>query len=185
MLCHIARRSISKAEDGGTKPPRWVERHAARCGSCREYARFAGSLKARLSDDREAFIATVPEFPVEEAAWGRPGDGRDKRVSQGHRLVLRPFPAAAAVLVVAAATLILFQVVLREPSPSAQDRAAVLAALKSIAAAPDELPGVVTGAESALDREREILERSIASAVEYLQTRLNIKVERRQSPKSL
>jgi hypothetical protein len=57
--------------------------------------------------------------------------------------------------------------------------------LKSITAAPGELGGAVIDVESSLDREREILERSILSALDYLQERLNIKIERRDRPKSL
>jgi hypothetical protein len=33
-----------------------------------------------------------------------------------------------------------------------------------------------------LNKERQILERSVASAVDYLQARLNIKIERRTPP---
>jgi hypothetical protein len=57
--------------------------------------------------------------------------------------------------------------------------------LKSVTAAPDELGGAVAGAESSLDREREILEKSVLSALDYVQTRLNIKVEWKERPKSL
>ena len=185
MVCRLARRMISRAEDSGTKPPRWVERHTARCGACREYARFAASLKTRLAAERPAVLAAAPEFPLNQAAWAQAGTGREKRASLVRRLTLHPFPAAAAALLVVAAGLVLFQVVLREPPPpSAEDRAAVRAALRSFAAAPDEFPGVVTEAESSLAREREILERSFASAAEYFQARLNIKIERRDEPKS-
>ena len=52
----------------------------------------------------------------------------------------------------------------------------------SVSGAPGELRGVVSEAESSLDKERQILEESIASAAEYLQVRLNIKIERRHPP---
>lgn len=185
MLCPIARRAISRSEDRGKKAPGWVERHAARCASCRAYARFVASLKPRLSAEREAFLDAVPDFPLNESAWARAEAGGEKRIPFGRRLAPRPLPAAATAVVLLAAGLVLWQVVLREPGPSAEDRAAALAALKSIAAAPENLSGVVLGPESSLVREREILERSIASAVEYLQARLNIKIERRPGPKSL
>jgi hypothetical protein len=42
----------------------------------------------------------------------------------------------------------------------------------------------VTEAESSLGREREIVERSLASAAEYLQARLNVRIERRMAAKS-
>jgi hypothetical protein len=185
MVCRLARRMISRAEDCGTKPPRWVGRHAARCGACLEYARFTDSLKTRLAAEKPGVLDAAPEFPLDQAAWAQAGTGREKRASLVRRLTLHPFPAAAAALLVVAAGLVLFQVALREPSPpSAEDRAAVRAALRSFAAAPDEFPGVVTEAESSLMREREILKRSLASAAEYLQARLNIKIERRDAPRS-
>ena len=185
MVCRLARRMISRAEDSGTEPPRWVERHAARCGACREYAGFTASLKARLAAEKPGLLAAAPEFPLNQAAWAPAGTGREKRASLVRRLTLHPFPAAAAALLVVAAGLVLFQVVLREPPPpSPEDRAAVRAALKSFTAAPDGLPGVMTEAESSLAREREILKRSLASAAEYLQARLNIKIERRDAPRS-
>jgi hypothetical protein len=180
MRCFFARRSISRAEDRGTKLPRWVERHAGRCGSCGEYARFTASLKARLAAERTAFLASVPEFPLNMSAWAGASDhGVQERIPR-RRLVLRPLPAAAGAFVVLAAGLVLLLVALREPSPSPQDRAAALAALKSFTAVPDRLPGAVTEAESSLDKERRILEKELSSAVEYLQARLNIKIERRE-----
>ncbi len=182
MRCFFARRAISRAEDRGTKLPRWVERHAGRCGSCGEYVRFTASLKARLAGERPAFLAAVPDFPLNEAAWAASGDrGVQERASR-RRFVLRPLPAAAGALVVLAAGLVLFLVVRREAPPSPADRTAALAALKSFTAAPDRLPGVVTEAESSLDKERRILEKELSSAVEYLQARLNIKIERRDPP---
>jgi len=185
MFCKLTRRLISRAEDRGKKMPRFAERHAARCGACREYVRFAASLPSRLSGDRPAFLAAVPDFPLGQAKWVEAGASRGKREILGRRLVLHPFPAAAAVLVIAAGALILFQVVLRESSPSPEDRAAALATLKSVTAAPDGFQGMVKDAESPLARERQILEKSVLSAVEYLQARLNIRIERREIPKTL
>jgi hypothetical protein len=86
------------------------------------------------------------------------------------------------VIVLAAAGLVLFRVIPREPSPSAEDRVAARAAIRTLASAPQGLRGVVGGAESSLNKERQILERSVASAVDYLQARLNIKIERRTPP---
>jgi len=179
MLCHLTRRMISRAEDRGKKMPGWAERHSARCGACREYARFAASLKERLSGEKPALLAAVPDFPLNEARWAEAEARRGNREVFGRRLVAHPFPVAAAALVVVAGVLILFQTVLREPSPSPEERAAALAGLRSLTAAPDDFMGIVTEAESALAKEREILERSVVSAVEYLQARLNIKIERR------
>jgi hypothetical protein len=179
MRCFFARRAISRAEDRGTKLPRWVERHAGRCGSCGEYARFTASLKARLAGERTAFLAAAPEFPLNEAAWAGAGDGRAPRRDPGRRLVLRPLPAAAGALVVLAAGLILLLVVLKEAPPTAQDRAAAAAAIRTLTTAPEGLQGALGDAESSLEKERRILERELSSAAEYLQARLNIKIERR------
>ena len=184
MVCRLARRMISRAEDSGTKPPRWIERHAARCGACRDYARFTASLRARLSGERTAFLAAAPEFSLNEAGWTRAESGPERRPSLSRRPAFHPFPAAAAALAVVAAAFVLFQVVLREAPPSAEDRAAIRAALKSYVTATDKWPAAITEAESSLVREREILERSLLSAAEYLQARLNIRIERRDAPKS-
>ena len=186
MRCALSRWMISRAADTGKKPPRSVERHIGRCGACGEYARFAASLKDRFAGDRGAFLAGVPEFPSNEAIWDRPETASGWRPSFGRRLALRPLPAAAGVLVVAAAAVFLFRVVLREPGmPTPEDRAAAQAAVRSVFAAPDGLRGALTEAESSLEKERRILERSVASAAEYLQARLNIRIERRDPAKDL
>jgi len=179
MRCFYARWAISRAEDRGTKRPRWVERHAGRCGSCGEYARFTASLKERFAGERPAVLAAVPEFPLNEAAWAAAGDRGVQERASHRRLVLRPLPAAAGALIVIAAGLVLLLVALREPSPSPQDRTAALSALRFLSAVPDRIPGVVTAAESSLEKERRILQKELSSAVEYLQARLNIKIERR------
>ena len=185
MWCALSRWMISRAEDTSKKPPRFVEHHIGRCVACGEYARFAASLKDRFAGDRRDFLAAVPGSPMTEAVWGRPETAVDRRPSFGRRLLFHPLPAAAGILAIAAAGLFLFQVVLREPAPKLQDRAAAQAAMKSIFAAPDGFRGALAEAESSLDRERRILERSVASAAEYLQARLNIKIERRKTPDSL
>ncbi len=185
MLCHLARRAISGSEDRGKAQPRWAVRHIGRCEACREYARFANSLKTRLAGDRAAFLAAVPEFPLREAAWNEAGTERKERIPLGRRLVLRPLPAAAGILAVAAVAFLVFRVVPREPVPTAGDRAAARAAFKSIVAAPDEFRVALTGAESSLEKEKRIWESSVVSAVEYLQARLNIRIERRDPPKDL
>jgi hypothetical protein len=184
MLCRIARWAISRAEERTARPPRWIERHIARCGPCREYARFAASLKGRLSAEKDVFLRAVPEFPVDTRTWVPTETGGKDGVPRIRRFVLRPLPAAAAGFAVLAAALVLWQVVVKEPGPSLEDCAAGLAALKSVATAADEFPGVVTEAESSLERDRQILEKSVASAVEYLEARLNIRIVRREAPKS-
>lgn len=185
MLCHLTRWFVSRSEDAGKAWPRFAERHAARCAACREYARFASVLPARLSAEVPSVLAGAPEADL--ALDGIDADGaRSLRGASGRRPVfLRPLPAASAALALIASVLVLTLVVFREPRLSPADRQAALAALKSVAAAPDELGGVVADAESSLDREREVLERSILSALDYMQARLNIKVERKGRLKSL
>lgn len=185
MRCALSRWMISRAADTGKKPPRSVERHIGRCGACRDYARFTASLEDRFDGGREAFLAEVPGFPLNETAWDAAAGQEDRPASFGRRFALRPLPASAGVLVIAAAAVLLFRVVAREPGPRPEDRTAAQAALKSLLAAPDDLKGALTGAESSLERERRILEKSIASAAEYLQARLNIKIERRGPARNL
>jgi hypothetical protein len=185
MFCKLTRWLISREADRGKTTPRFALRHAERCGACREYARFAASLPSRFAGDRSAFLAAVPDVPLNEAAWVDEGGARGKRGILRRRLVLHPYPIAAAAVLVVAGAIILFQVVLREPGPSATERAAALAALRAITAAPDDLQGIVREAESPLARESQILEKSVLSAVEYLQARLNIRIERQKTPKTV
>jgi len=185
MFCNLTRWLISRAEDRGKKTPRLAERHAERCGACREYALFVASLSSRLSGETPAFLAKSPDSPLDPAAWAAEGDGRGAGTPCRRRLVLHPFPAAAAVLVVAASAGILFLVVRREPALTSAEKLAVIASLKSVVAAPTEFRLAVVEAESSLAKERQILERSVVSAVEYLQSRLNIRIERRELPKTL
>ncbi len=185
MFCNLTRWLISRAEDRGKKTPRFAERHAERCGACAEYARFAASLSARLSAETPGFLARTPDFAVELAGSAGQDAGRGARVPGRRPILLRPFPAAAAALVVVVSALVLFRVVLREPALTLAEKKAAIASLKSVTAAPDELQGIVAEGESTLAKERLILEKSVLSAVEYLQTRLNIKVERKYSPRSL
>jgi len=185
MFCNLIRWLISRAEDREKETPRFAERHAARCGACREYALFAASLTARLAGEAPAFLAKAPDSPLDPAAWAAEGDGRGTGAPFRRRFVLHPFPAAAAVLVVAASALILFMVVRREPTLTSAEKLAVIASLKSVAAAPAEFRLAVEEVGSPLAKERQILERSVVSAVEYLQARLNIRIERKQAPKSL
>ena len=185
MLCHLARRAISGSGDRGKALPRWAARHIGRCEACREYARFAASLKIRLAGDRAAFLAAVPEFPLKEAGWDKAGVERKERISLGRRLVLHPFPAAAGLLIIAAAAFLVVRTVPRESALTAGDRAAARAAFRSIVAAPDGFRGAISGAESSLEKEKRIWESSVASAAEYLQARLNIRIERRDPSKEL
>jgi len=185
MLCHLARKAISGSEDRGKALPRWAGRHIGRCEACREHARFAASLKTRLAGDRAAFLAAVSEFPLSEAAWDEAGSGRKERIPFGRRLGLHPVPAVAGVLAVAAAAFLVFRTVPREPMPTVADREAARAAFRSVVSAPDGFLSALSGAESSLEKEKRVLERSVASAAEYLQARLNIRIERRDPSKTL
>lgn len=185
MLCHLTRWFVSRSEDGGKAWPRFAERHAARCAACREYARFAAALPARLRADVPSALAQALEADLALEGADLEGARSGRRASGRRPVFLRPLPLASAALVLVASVLVLTQVVLREPGLSPADRQAAFAALKSVAAAPDELGGVALDMESSLDRERAILEKSILSALDYLQERLNIKVERRGGQRSL
>jgi len=185
MFCNLTRWLISRAEDRGKKAPRFAERHAERCGACAEYESFAASLSARLSAETPGFLAGAPDFAVDLAGSAGQDAWRGARAPSPRPILLRPFPAAAAALVVVVSALVLFRVVLREPALSLAEKRAAIASLKSVTAAPDELQGIVAAGESTLARERLILEKSILSAVEFLEARLNISIERKNTPKSL
>jgi hypothetical protein len=126
---------------------------------------------------------------LDPADWTAEGAGCGTRAPFRRHLVLQPFPAAAVALVVVVSALILFRVVRREPGPgpglTSAEKLAVITSLKSVTAAPAEVRGAFAEAESSLAKERQILEKSVVSAVEYLQARLNIRIERRELPKTI
>jgi hypothetical protein len=191
MLCALSRWLVSRAEDTGRKLPRFVERHVGRCPGCGAFMRASMALGTGLRSERPDFLAKAPEFAVdlEAAARREPLRGVSEAASRGRaRLLfgLRPLPvAAAALLVVVAAAVVLFQVNRPGLSVSPQQMAAARAAIKSLTSAPQGLEGMVGQAESSLDRERRVLEKSLSSAVDYLQARLNVTVERKDRSKSL
>lgn len=191
MLCTLSRWMISRAEDTGKKLPRTVERHVRRCGACGDFAQSSASLSSRLRSERSAWLADVPDLPLDLELEREASASRPRGVvagSEGPRrpwLALRPLPVAASVVLLVAAGLLLFRVIPREPAPTAEDRVAARAAIRTLTSAPEGLQGVVGGAESSLDKERQDLERSVVAAVDYLQARLNIKIERKAAPKSL
>jgi len=188
MGCKLSRWMVSRTEDTGKKLPGFAVRHIGRCRACGEFVRTSASLSSRLRDERASWLAKVPDFPLSfEGETGPAGAvartvAAERPASRRPRLGLRPLPVAAAALVVVAAALVLFRVVPRASVPSAEDRAAARATIAELQSAPGKLRGVIGGAESSLETERRILERSLSSAVEYLQARLNIKIERREPP---
>jgi hypothetical protein len=184
MMCALCRWRISRAEDTGRPLGRFAARHVRRCRRCGDYARSVASIASRLRAERPAWLAAAPEFEVDLQA-GSAGIAPSPAAARAPRrswLGLRPLPVAAAVLAVVAGALVLYQVVLREPAPTGEERTTALATLRTIAAAPAEVKSAIKKAESPLDRERRVLGESVASAVEYLQARLNIKIERREPP---
>ena len=178
MFCTLCRWLISRAEDTGKKLPGIAEGHIRRCPACGEYARDCASLAARLRAERSAWLVGVPDFPPLPALEGEASPAA--LPSRRPRFALRPLPAAAAALLVIAGALVVSRLAVKAPEPSEADRAAAMEALRSLSAAPREFPEIVGEAESPLVAERRILESSVASAVEYLQDRLNIKIERRR-----
>lgn len=182
MLCTISRWMISRAEDTGKALPRFAGRHVRGCCACGEFARTATTLSSRLRTERSAWLAGVPDFAVDRGSDATPSPAAKAGAREQRRswLALRPLPVAAAALVIVAGGLILFQLVPKKPVPTAEEGASALAALKTITSAPQGLPGFIGAAESPLDRERRVLEKSVSSAVEYLQARLNIRIERRE-----
>lgn len=185
MLCTLSRWMISRSLDTGAKLPRAIERHVGRCRDCGAFARASMTLASRLKSERAAFLDKVPDFPLD---FGRE-PARAVGAARGARRLLfglRPLPvAAAALLLVVAAGVLVLQSDRRPVPADPRDLAAAKAALKSLTSAPEGIPGAVGQAESALDRERRILEKSLIEAADYLQARLNIKIERKDRPKSL
>jgi len=174
---------VSRSEDTGKKLPRPIERHIGRCRACGVFVRASMAMASELRAERAAWLAKVPDFAV--GLEPEPRQMVDSEPTSRRRILfgLRPLPVAAAALAVVASGFVLFQVLRRqEPAPNAQGLVAARSAIMSLATAPRGFGGMVGEAESSLERERQILERSIASAAEYVQARLNIKIERRTPP---
>jgi len=183
---------ISRSQDTGRRLPRAIERHVGRCRVCGAFARASMTVASRLKSERAAFLDKVPDFDLDLGAGQAVFETAPRtaeRISRApRRLVfgLRPLPVAAAALALAVtAGVIVFQTT-RRPSPAnPQDLVAMKEALKSLTSAPVGIPGVLGRAESSLDKERQVLERSLVAAADYLQSRLNIKIERKANPRSL
>ena len=126
MLCMLSRWLISRAEDTGKALPRFAGRHVRGCRACGEFARTATTLSSRLRAERSAWLAEVPDFAVDRGsdATPRPAAKEGPREQRPSWFALRPLPVAAGAAVIVAGALILFQVVLREPAPTAEERAA-------------------------------------------------------------
>jgi hypothetical protein len=192
MLCRISRWMISRSQDTGKKLPPAIERHVGRCRDCGAFARASMTVASRLRSERTAFLEKVPDFPLDlgadRAVFETEPRTAEKASRAPRRLVfgLRPLPVAAAALVLAVtAGIIVFQTTRRPAPANPHDLVAMRAALKSLTSAPEGIPGVLGQAESSLDRERQVLERSLVAAADYLQSRLNIKIERKGQAKSL
>ena len=71
MLCHLARRAISRSEDRGKALPRWAGRHIGRCEACREYA--LGQVDSQRRDFRRLGVLGDWERPYLEGSDDRPG----------------------------------------------------------------------------------------------------------------
>jgi hypothetical protein len=178
MLCALSRWMISRAEDSGKKLPGFVERHIRRCPGCGAYARDCASLTSRLRAERDVWLARVPDFVAPAGLIGEPSAAAP--APRRPWFALRPLPAVAAALAVVAGVLVLSRQISKTAAPSEEERAAAMEAIRSLSAAPSQLPEIAADAESPLMMERQILERSLSSAVEFLQDRLNIKIERRR-----
>lgn len=176
MNCLLTRWMISRFEDTGKAMPPWAARHLERCAACRSFSSFSRALPSRLFGEVPASLTAAPDVHPE----------RNPRLSETSpssgparfRSFFRPVPAAALVLLLVAGAF-LFQGVWRGSAISAEKARAALADLKRVTAVPDDWPGIVTAAESPLERERLILENAARSAYAYLQDRLNITIERK------
>jgi len=184
MFCRLTHWMISRAADGGKEMPRFADRHRERCRACGDYARFAESLPTRFAGETPAFLAEVPGFSLDFAKTPAVSSGDTRESRSGRRSVLRPLPIAA-VLVVIVSGLVLYRVVPREAPLTIADKNAAIAGLASVTAIPNDFQGAVAQAESPLVRERLILEKSVRSAIEYFQARLNIEIAKKQGSDSL
>jgi len=182
MLCRLTRWMISRELDMGKKMPRFAARHAGRCDACRAYARFTASLPSRFSGEIPAVLAEAPDSlagripPISDEAGPR------RRSRFRRRLFLSPVRVilkAGAVVIILAVGVFLFRLVPGKPGPTAAATKAAFADLKFVTAVPDELQSAVAKAESSLVRERLLLEKSFLSVYDYLQARLNIRIERK------
>lgn len=183
MLCPLIRWLISRKADTGKAMPGWAARHAGRCEACRDFAAFAESLPARLSEDVAAHLAAVPGSVARKNLSESIVSPAERRA--GHRFFLRPVPAAVLIAALFLGTgLFLILGVRRGPTYSAEEARAAFAGLKRMTTVTEEWPGVVAAFESSLDKERLILEKAARSAYTRLQDRLKITIERKDAKAS-
>ncbi|MCP5105644.1 MAG: hypothetical protein GY950_19815, partial [bacterium] len=151
--------------------PRFVTRHINRCGACRDFAALSGSLSSRLVRDAEAILQGSNESLEERIISALEEKPRVQRLPRRHYL---PLPALAAALVVVAAALgVIFQVIpFTTPGNSSEYNMSDLPRPVNVNNVLQNIAGRV---ESPIESEMASLEKTVKSAAEHLLTDLDIK----------
>ena len=169
MWCAFYKWRISQGLDSGKPPAGLTRRHLTKCGSCREYARFAEDLGQRLTKDAAAVIESADSSLAEKvsAALGRRAGS--PALSRPRHIRLKPALAAAATLGVIGITLT--WVVTSRPA-----RVPPLDPLFELARPQAHIGKALERAESPLHQEMGEWEQALRSAADYLKARLDIKL---------
>jgi hypothetical protein len=169
MWCAFYKRRISRSLDSGTPPGALTRRHLARCGSCREYARFAEKLGKRLTKDAAAAVESAGAALGEKvsAALGRRAGSPS--LSRPRPIRLKPALTAAGLLGVVGITLIW----VLTPRPAGIPP---LDPLFDLARPQVHLANAAIKAESPLQEEILEWKQAFISAADYLKAKLDIKL---------
>jgi|GEM_PF-1664004 len=167
MKCGIVRWLAASARD----LPRPVQRHLARCPSCRDYVRVTRALAETARRDAPAYLETVPPpksggFVDKARTEAKPGTS--------FRLVYRRMWIPASV----AAGLGLVALLVFRPgtNPPGVRWGQVVAPLENLPAAGEAVWNLAVEMESPLEREFESLRKAVTSAAQVLEAGLDLRM---------
>ena len=169
MWCSIYKWKISRSLDSGKPPAGMTRRHLDRCGSCREYTRFAEDLGWRLKEDAASHIESADTSLGERmaAAMGRLMESPTPSRPKPFRLK----PALAAAASVAIIGISLIWVVTSRPA-----KIPPLDPLFKFARPQAYVANAALKAESPLQEEILGWKQAFRSAADYLKAQLDIKL---------
>lgn len=175
MFCFIYKWMISWALDSGKGLPGAANRHIDRCSDCREFARLSGFLATRLTQDAPGFLQSGHETSdmLNIKITSALDTKTPTQLTRRQRFNFIPKPAlAAALLVLAVAIAVLFQVIpFTTPTPGERP----INDLSESVTVKNPLQ-IIEKVESPIESEMRSLGRSVNSAAKFLISRLDIKI---------
>jgi hypothetical protein len=172
MFCTIYKWLISQATNSGKPLSGRLLRHTHRCSTCHEFARFCGSLKTKLAQDKQDILDDHDKVldqkvisEVHKELTSIPGRQAEPRKKTAQRPALVPI-LAAAFLILAVSMSIIFLTVPRSEKEISLGRISELVS----AASPEDILGKL---ESPLEREYLELKQTLDSTTKFLLSSFN------------